>query len=230
MENENQKFGFMLIDKPVGPTSFNIIAKLRKITNLKKIGHAGTLDPFANGLLIVAIGRQATKEISKYVKLDKEYLATLVLGAVTDTYDNEGEIQKFNVNKADFTEEKISIVVKKFIGKQKQIPPMFSAKKVGGKKLYQLARQGKVVEREPSDINIFELEVVEYSWPKLKIRVKCSSGTYIRSLGHDIGQALGCGAYLDELRRTKIGEFDIKEAFKLENLTNDNWDKKLLKI
>lgn len=215
------KSGFILINKPVGPTSHDIIAKLRKITGIKKIGHAGTLDPFASGVLIVAIGREATREISKYVKLDKEYVATLHLGATTNTYDNEGEKTKVRNEKLEL--RKIKEVLEKFIGEQKQIPPMFSAKKVGGKKLYDLARKGIEIKREPVEVNIYELEMLEYNWPILKIRTKVSSGTYIRSLGHDIGQALGCGAYLEWLERRAIGEFNICKSIFLEQLKAENY-------
>lgn len=220
---KNMDSGFILINKKQGPTSFNAIYQLRKITGVKKIGHAGTLDPFADGLLIVAIGREATKEISKYVKLDKEYVATLKLGEVSNTYDIEGEIVKSEKKNNDLRIEDIKKVIKKFIGKQKQIPPMFSAKKVGGKKLYELARKGIEVERKSSLINIFKIEVIEFEWLVLKIKVNCSSGTYIRSLGHDIGQVLGCGAYLKDLKRTKIGEFELKNAVFIDGLNENNW-------
>lgn len=220
---KNMDSGFILINKKQGPTSFNAIYQLRKITGVKKIGHAGTLDPFADGLLIVAIGREATKEINKYVKLDKEYVATLKLGEVSNTYDIEGEIVKSEKKNNDLRIEDIKKVIKKFIGKQKQIPPMFSAKKVGGKKLYELARKGIEVERKSSLINIFKIEVIEFEWPVLKIKVNCSSGTYIRSLGHDIGQVLGCGAYLKDLKRTKIGEFELKNAVFIDGLNENNW-------
>lgn len=217
--------GFILINKPVGPTSHTIVNKLRRITSIKKIGHAGTLDPFADGLLILAIGRESTKKISNFVKLDKEYVASLILGATTDTYDNEGTIKRFNSQISQYPiKDEILAVLESFLGKQAQIPPMFSAKKVQGQKLYELARQGIEIERQPSQIEIFSIELMEYNYPHLQIKVHCSSGTYIRSLGHDIGQKLECGAYLENLKRTKIGRFDVKDSTTLEELTKENWE------
>jgi len=226
---ENNQSGFLLINKPVGPTSHDIIDKLRRITSIKKIGHAGTLDPFASGLLIVAVGRQATKKISQYVKLDKEYVALLKLGAKTDTQDRTGKIEIIKEAKECEIEE-IKKVLKKFTGLQKQTPPMFSAKKVGGKKLYELARKGIEIKREPVEINIYELELINYEWPIMEIRVKCSSGTYIRTLGNDIGEALGCGAYLEELKRTKVGEFLESRAISLEEIKSENWTENLFNV
>lgn len=223
---KNKKSGFLLVNKPVGPTSFGVIAQLRRITGIKKIGHAGTLDPFASGVLVVAIGREATRIISQYVKLDKEYEALLHLGAVTNTYDRMGVVSELVISELGIDD--IQKVLAKFRGQQKQIPPMFSAKKVGGKKLYELARKGIEVERKPVEINIYELELLDYNWPLLKIRVKCSSGTYIRSLAHEIGQALGCGAYLDELKRTAVGKFRIDECNSLKEISEDGWEKMLL--
>ena len=217
-----RKFGFILINKPVGLTSHDVVNQLRRITGVKKIGHAGTLDPFASGLLIVAIGREATREIDKFVKLDKEYLAVLRLGAVSDTYDPEGKIE-IKSNQVPPTESEVSAVLKKFLGEQEQIPPMFSAKKINGKKLYELARQGKVVERQPNKIKIYNLEIVNYCWPELSLKINCSSGTYIRSLGNDIGEKLSCGAYVAKLERVKIGEYDWRSAVKLDKINRDNW-------
>ncbi len=216
MENEIKQSGFVLINKIVGPTSHDVIDQLRKITGIKKIGHAGTLDPFASGLLIVAIGRAATKEISKYVKLDKEYIADIHLGAKSDTYDRTGIIE--NISDEVISKDKIESVLKEFVGEQEQTPPMYSAKKVGGKKLYELARAGKTIERVPCKINIFYIELVNYSWPLLKIKTKCSSGTYIRSLAYDIGETLGCGAYLEELERISIGEYYLNDSKKVGEL------------
>jgi len=224
--------GFLMIDKPTGCTSHDIIYKLRKITSIRKIGHAGTLDPFASGLLICAVARTATREIDRFVKLDKEYIADLFLGARSDTYDREGKIlenrENYNFSKKNCNVEtrciaSIQEVLDKFQGKQEQVPPMFSAKKVGGKKLYQLARKGIEIKREPFQIEIFEIELLDYAWPRLKIRVSCSSGTYIRSLASDIGDTLGCGAYLEELRRTRIGKFRIEEAVSIDKLDSNNW-------
>lgn len=215
MDNLNN--GFLLINKPVGPTSHDIIDKLRKLTGIKKIGHAGTLDPFASGLLICAVGRESTKEIDKFVKLDKEYIATIHLGAVTDTCDRTGKIIQESERQASeaINEQIIKKAAAEFVGEQLQTPPMFSAKKINGQKMYELARQGKTVERQPCAINIYVLEILNYAWPILKIKIKCSSGTYIRTIAYDLGESLGCGAYLEELVRTKIGEYNIEDAIRL---------------
>ena len=215
--------GFIIINKEVGPTSHDIIYKLRKITGIKKIGHAGTLDPLASGILVVAIGREATKNISKFVKQDKKYIATLYLGATTDTYDAEGAVRQETNNKKQITKKDIQDILLKFVGKQEQLPPMYSAKKVGGKKLYDLARKGVEIKRKPSLVEINDIDLLEYDWPILKINVHCSSGTYIRSLTHDIGERLGCGAYLAGLERVESGVFNIKQARKIKELTSDNW-------
>jgi len=225
---------FLLINKPSGPTSHDIVDYLRKITGIKKIGHAGTLDPFASGLLLVAVGRESTKEISKFVGLDKEYLATLKLGAVSDTYDRTGNVKKLksarwqgNCKNIKIQKQEIERVLKKFIGEQEQIPPMFSAKKVGGKKLYDLARKGIEIKRKPQKIVIYNIKLknLDQVGGRLSLIVSCSSGTYIRTLAHDIGQALGCGAYLEELVRTKIGDFKLEDALEIGRLTRDNWRK-----
>ncbi len=214
-ETKRTEEGLWIINKPSGPTSHDIINYLRKSTGIKKIGHAGTLDPLASGVLIVAVGRKYTKQISQFVKLDKKYIAKLYLGAESDTYDKEGKII-FTKNLIGPDIKKIKIVLKGFIGEQEQIPPMFSAKKYKGKKLYELARQGIKIKRKPVKINIYDLELLNYSWPFLTIKVHCSSGTYIRSLACDIGKKLGCGAYLEELERTAVGDFTIKEAIKIK--------------
>lgn len=224
------KSGFILINKPSGPTSHDIIDELRKITGIRKIGHAGTLDPFASGLLIVAVGREATRKISKFVKLDKTYIAKLHLGAISDTYDRTGKISSVGTEHCSVpTLKKIKIALKKFIGKQEQIPPMYSAKKIGGKKLYELARKGQDIERPPSTIYIEQIELLKYEYPILEIEVRASSGTYIRTLAHDIGQTLKCGAYLEELERTEIGNYKLKDAVNLKNLNQDNWKNKLFR-
>jgi tRNA pseudouridine55 synthase len=227
MKKEEKNFGFILIDKPVGPTSFGVIARLRRITGIKKIGHAGTLDPFASGLLLCAIGREATREIEKFVKLGKEYEADVFFGISTDTFDREGETTaEYSGQKID--KKKIKAAILSFLGKQKQTPPMFSAKKIGGKKLCDLARKGIEIERAPNDIEIFSIKILRLSWPRLKIRLSCSSGTYIRTIAADLGEQLGCGAHLTDLRRTKINGYSVKKAIRLDRLTRENWRKFLL--
>jgi len=217
--------GFILINKPAGPTSHDIVYRLRKITGIKKIGHAGTLDPFASGLLLCAIGRESTKEISKFVGLNKEYIAKVRLGATSTTLDRTGEITENSCVEIPY--ENILSILNTFIGTQEQMPPMFSAKKVGGKKLYELARQGKEVERQPSLINIYSITNITYHWPFLTFQVKVSSGTYIRTLAHDLGEKLGCGAFLEELERISIGDYVLKNSIAINDLDSENWTSRL---
>jgi len=200
------------------------VAKLRGITKIRTIGHTGTLDPFATGLLIVAIGREATKKIDTFLKLDKTYEATMQLGATTDTQDVTGIITK-TPNPTNPSETDIGEALTHFTGPISQIPPMFSAKKINGKKLYELARAGQTIERKPNQVTIHQLLVTSYQLlnHQLSFTVHCSSGTYIRTLAHDIGQCLGTGAYLTQLRRTKIGNHDIKDAITINQITADNW-------
>jgi len=209
--------GVFLIDKPVGPTSFWVVRQLRKLLGVKKVGHAGTLDPFASGLLIVCAGRAATKMISMFMEGEKEYLATLCLGKKTTTLDPEGDVVAETV--VGFrSEQEIENCLAGFRGQQMQRPPMFSALKYKGKPLYHYARQGIEIEKEPRSIIIHELERIDGGgdvngdFPQIRLRVVCSKGTYIRTLASDIGDALGCGAYLTELRRTQCGPFTVKQA------------------
>lgn len=208
--------GIFLINKPVGVTSHDVVDRIRKVTGEKKVGHAGTLDPLAEGLLIVAVGREYTKRLSGFVGLDKEYEAEIKLGAKSTTYDAEGEITK--------TSDKIPVknqvekCVDSFRGEYKQTPPIFSAKKVKGKKAYELARKGVELKLEPKLVKIYEIKLMDYNYPKLKLKTKVSSGTYIRSLAHDIGRCLKVGAHLDGLTRTKIGNYNTKQAVNLEDI------------
>ncbi|MBI2436320.1 MAG: tRNA pseudouridine(55) synthase TruB [Candidatus Magasanikbacteria bacterium] len=224
------KQGYILIDKPAGWTSHDIVAYIRKLLKRSdpslpkrfRVGHAGTLDPFATGLLIVGIGREATRQIDIFKDLDKTYIATIELGARSDTYDSEGIIimTPDSHNQTPNFEE-VKTILNNFIGKQIQIPPMYSAKKVGGKKLYELAREGKEIERKAHKIKIYTIKILEYMFPKLKIEIQCSTGTYIRSLAHDIGQKLGIGAYCTELCRTKIGKYSLDLAKKPKDIDLD---------
>jgi tRNA pseudouridine55 synthase len=226
----NNQSGFFLINKPKGWTSHDVVDKMRVITGIRQIGHAGTLDPAATGLLILGIGR-ATKELAKIIGLDKEYEAEIELGQETDTYDSEGIIvqsPKLKVKSIDSKD--VEKILKQFIGEQEQVPPMYSARKIKGKKLYELARQGQVVERPVKKITIYKIDWQDYQWPILKIKIKCSSGTYIRSLAHDIGQKLGCGAYLKTLTRTSIGQNQLSNAQELSSLNKDNWLEQLKTI
>lgn len=219
----------ILIDKPLDWTSFDIVNKIRyllkKEFNYKKIkvGHAGTLDPLATGLLIVCTGKQ-TKQIENYQAQEKEYITTIKLGATTPSYDLETEENHVFETK-HITEELLSETLKKFIGKQQQVPPIFSAKRVNGKRAYQIARKGENVELKAKEINIYDIELLNVQIPFFKIKIKCSKGTYIRSIARDIGEALDSGAYLHELRRTEIGDFSVKNA-----LSIFEFEKKILSL
>lgn len=209
-------FGFINILKPVGMTSFAVIAKLRKILGIKKIGHAGTLDPFAQGVLPVAIGK-ATRLID-FLSDEKEYIAKIQFGSDTDSYDIDGNVVRTYQKKVNLPE--IEEILPDFIGDIAQIPPKFSAIKQQGKKLCDLARKGEEIANiPPRNVHIEHIEILEFDeeFQTLKIRVKCSKGTYIRSLGYDIGQALSCGAHLIELIRTNSSGFLIENAYNLED-------------
>jgi len=204
------------IYKPVGPTSHDIVNRVRKILSIRKVGHAGTLDPFAEGALII-LTEKDTKKSDEIMHQEKEYVAKIKLGAVTDTYDKTGVI-KVTENAIIPTRAEVEDVIKKFIGTIQQIPPMFSAIKIRGKKLYELARKGIEINRGSRTIEIRLIEIISYNYPILDIRIICSSGTYIRSLAHDIGQELKCGGYVEELIRTRVGKFNITDSLDLENL------------
>ncbi len=221
-ENKKKNFGFLLLNKPPGPTSHDMIDRLRQITKIKKIGHAGTLDPFASGLMLIAVNRLATKQISRFVKLDKRYNAELFLGATSTTFDVEGKIKQTS-DRQEFSKKEILKIITDFQGKQQQIPPMFSAKKIKGKKLYQLARQGKEINRTPIEIIIYNIKILFFHWPVLRLNIHCSTGTYIRSLANDIGERLGCGAYLTNLKRTAIGPYNLVNAAEISDINEKNW-------
>lgn len=217
-----EKFGYILLNKPSGPTSHDMVDELRKITGTRKIGHAGTLDPFASGLLIMAIGRGATKNMSSFVKLDKKYRALVCFGRETDTHDLCGRTTK-QYEGDELDKKTVGEALRRFVGEQGQVPPMHSAKKIRGQKLYNLARRGEKVDRPPIRVNIFGLKAREYAWPHLDLEIHCSSGTYIRSLARDLGRRLGVYAYLKELKRTAIGPYEIKDSVKISELGPDNW-------
>ncbi|MFA6131888.1 MAG: tRNA pseudouridine(55) synthase TruB [Patescibacteria group bacterium] len=207
---------FLLIDKPVGPTSHDIVDQVRRITGERRVGHAGTLDPFASGLLIVAVGRESTKELSKFVGLGKVYEATFILGGSSDTDDRTGKITPVPLPPG-LTEEKIKTAIGKFIGEIEQIPPAYAAIKIGGKKMYEAAREGKPLEAKARPVTIFEYDLtstplVKTDTVEIRVYIKCSSGTYIRALARDLGQALGTGGYVSELRRTAIGQYKVEDA------------------
>ena len=210
-------FGFLNIYKPKGLTSHDVVARLRKITKVRQIGHTGTLDPFATGVLPICIGK-ATRLI-EYLDDDKEYLATVQFGKNTATYDLEGEITATFDKKV--TEEDVKNALKDFEGEISQIPPIYSAIKVNGKKLYDYARQGQDIEIKPRKVTISKIGLKEFdkTSQSAKITVACSKGTYIRSIAYDLGAKLGCGGYLTALERTKAGKFQVNTAIKLEYLT-----------
>ena len=207
--------GIIIIDKPEGWTSQDVAAKLRGVFHERRVGHGGTLDPMATGVLPIFIGR-ATRAVEFFESAEKEYVAGLRLGLETNTQDTTGET--LAEQPVSVTREQVEEVLKRFLGPQQQLPPMYSAVKIGGKKLYELARQGKTVERKPRNIEILELELLEGSGADYVIRVRCSKGTYIRTLCHDIGQALGCGGCMSSLRRTGAGCYGIEQAVTMEAL------------
>jgi len=200
----------ILIDKPLRWTSFDVIRRLRSIIKIKKIGHAGTLDPLATGLLIICTGK-FTKKINEYMAAEKEYIGTFTLGAVTPTYDLESEPQEFK-DIGFITPEILKETTKQFTGEISQVPPIHSAIKQEGKPVYLLARKGADVKLQPRKITIHEFEIINMELPVISFKVVCATGTYIRSLANDFGAALGCGAYLSSLRRTRIGAFTVNES------------------
>jgi tRNA pseudouridine55 synthase len=211
--------GIVLVDKPKNMTSFGVVAALRRRSGVKKIGHGGTLDPFATGLLVLFISRQFTKQAGLFLQGDKEYIATLMLGMATDTHDSEGKSTA--TSQKIPTEQEVLQVLSEFQGKILQVPPMFSAKKKAGKRLYELARKGLTCEREPVEVFV-ETQLKRYAYPEMELAVRCSKGTYIRALADDIGKKLGSFAYLSELRRTKCGQFSIDMATPLCDLLDEN--------
>jgi tRNA pseudouridine55 synthase len=202
------------IDKPVDWTSFDVVKKIRNVTKHKKVGHGGTLDPFATGVLIIGTEKD-TKQLSSITNFDKEYIAELKLGEATNTLDTEGELVKQSTVPT-IDEGLVNNVLKSFLGKQKQVPPMFSAKKKNGTRLYKLARKNIEVEREKNDIMINSIYMNDFSKDKISFSVNCSKGTYIRVLGADIAKKIGTVGYLINLRRTKVGDFDVTESLPLE--------------
>lgn len=209
--------GIFLIDKPKGWSSFKVVKRLRKFIDLKKIGHAGTLDPMATGLLILCVGR-ATKSIQFIQEKEKEYVADILFGASTPSYDAETEIDKTAPYEHITLSGLTNILSEQFSGPIEQIPPMYSAVKHNGQRLYKLARKGQTVERKKRVVTIYDTEVISFQNPDLVLRIECSKGTYIRSLAYDIGEALQSLAYLTALRRTRIGPFRIEEALTINKL------------
>lgn len=207
---------FILVNKPFGWTSFDVVARIRSMFSVAKVGHAGTLDPRATGLLIVCTGKM-TKAIDQFAEMEKEYIGTFELGAKTDSFDSETVISE----RKDYTKVTREDVESSFFsltGEQQQLPPMFSAIKKNGRRLYKDARKGKVVERETRKIFVKEFLMTSFQLPYVGFKVVCSKGTYIRTLANDCGEKLGCGAYLKDLIRTRIGEYRLEDACSLEEL------------
>lgn len=221
MTMSDQLSGILLVDKPKGKMSFSLVSRLRKLLGVKKIGHAGTLDPFATGVMVMLIGREFTKLSDTFLNNDKEYIATLKLGVATDSFDCDGEITETS----EFipTQEMIEAAIAQFQGAIQQTPPMFSAKKIKGQKLYDLARKGLTVERQPVEITV-KITFIEYNYPSLVIDVTCSKGTYIRSIADDLGKVLTCRAHLTDLKRTRSGNFPIDQCIDGKTLFEEHCD------
>jgi tRNA pseudouridine55 synthase len=208
--------GIINVDKPPGLTSHDVVDAIRRVAGQRKVGHAGTLDPMATGVLLVCLG-QATRVSQYLMEGRKRYRATIVLGSTTETYDGDGEFVTSG-GRIDFTRAEIEAALNRFLGRIEQVPPMYSAVKRGGQPLYKLARQGRTVERQPRPVEIYHLELRDWSSPSLIVTVTCSRGTYVRSLAHDLGQVLGSGAYLASLVRLASGSFTLEDAVSLDRL------------
>ena len=224
-QDSQQIQDIILIDKPAGFSSFGVVARVRRRLSMEagkkvKVGHTGTLDPFATGLLIL-LANKATKLSNQFLKLDKWYEATICLGKTSTTGDPEGEIIEQNTEKVPTLEE-VKAVVNQFVGQITQTVPAFSAVKINGQRAYQLARRGEAVSMPTRQIEIYAIEILSYNYPELVIRTHVSSGTYIRTLGEDIGKTLGVGAYLTALRRTQVGDYQIENAVKLSDFMGEN--------
>ncbi|MFC2028823.1 tRNA pseudouridine(55) synthase TruB [Chloroflexota bacterium] len=216
-ELRNAISGILVVDKPVGMTSHDVVQIVRSGTGIRRAGHTGTLDPRASGVLVILIGPAV--RLSEYVSAaDKRYQAIIKLGSSTDTYDSEGKFTQKSDEPVSVTEEEFETALKGFIGEIEQTPPAYSAVKVKGKRAYDMARKGEEVKLEARKIQVFNLEVLEWAPPEVVIDAHCSSGTYVRSLANDVGNALGCGAYLVGLRRTKSGQFSLRDATPLRKL------------
>ena len=210
------------MDKPAGLSSFGVVARVRRILSARegkkvKVGHTGTLDPFATGLLVLLVGK-GTKRANEFLKLDKRYEATICLGKVSTTGDTEGEISDYQSANRVVGLSQVQEVVKSFVGEIEQRVPVFSAVKINGRRAYDLARKGEKVEMPVRKVQIYSIDIIDYQWPELKIACHVSSGTYIRTLGEDIGEKLGVGGYLTALRRVEVGKYRVEDAMTLEEL------------
>lgn len=228
--NESSVSGVLVVDKPIGMSSHDVVEVIRRGTNIRRVGHTGTLDPRASGVLVVLIGPAV--RLSEYVSAsDKRYHATLRLGSSTNTFDGEGVITS-SASAEDITMEQFEETLDTFVGEIQQVPPPYSAIKVKGRKAYEMARKGEEVELEPRTIHVYSLELLEWDPPEAVLDVFCSSGTYVRSLANDVGATLGCGAHLVGLRRTQSGRFTLRDAISLQRLQEAfaarNWYKYLI--
>lgn len=217
------RHGFLLIDKPTGITSHDVVYRVRKSLHEKDIGHLGTLDPAASGLMVLAVGSKALKVIEYFNGLTKEYEAGVRFGAISSTYDAEGILEPVTMKpgvKAPTIEDIRRVILEKFTGNIEQVPPAHSAVHIAGQRAYELARKGQIVEMPTRKVEIHACDILNFTYPNLSLRVACSSGTYIRSLAHDLGHTLRCGAYLSALKRTKVGEWSVKDAAALDSV---NW-------
>jgi len=223
--------GVLLVDKPTDHTSHDVIARLRGILKMRRIGHAGTLDPMATGVLVVLLGK-ATKASQYLMSLDKEYSGTITLGSVTNTQDAEGEVLETRPV-PPLSEEDVKTFMKGFVGDQYQLPPMFSAIKIDGVPLYKQARKGEEVEREPRFIRVSSFELTRFASPEIDFVLRCTKGTYVRTVAHDLGQKIGCGAHLSALRRTATGKFTAEQCLTLEQiqaLSTSELEKRLVHV
>lgn len=214
------KQGILLLDKPKNKTSFYLVLLLRKLTNIQKIGHAGTLDPLATGVMVMLIGSEYTRLSDQYIKHDKIYQTKLLLGQATDTYDTDGKVIRTSDKIPSLAEIENALV--RFQGTLLQIPPMYSAKKVNGQKLYDLARKGTEIVRAPKEVTM-KTELLAYNYPTLDLKITCSSGTYVRTIAEDLGNLLGCYACVSELIRLKSGPYSLSECVGIETLTPVNY-------
>lgn len=214
-EIKNDFRGYLNINKPKGPSSFDVVRDVRSLLAEKRVGHAGTLDPLASGVLVVAVGRENTRNISKIQNQRKTYIATVKMGETSETDDREGRFTKININNIPSNDD-IRDCINSFIGNIKQVPPAYSAKKINGQRAYKLARHKEKIILKPCRITIHDIKILKYKWPQLKIKVVCSKGTYIRSLARDIGNCLKTGAYLENLVRTAVGKYNLSDSINIK--------------
>jgi len=216
MREQTELEGILLVDKPSGPTSHDVVDRARRVCRMRRVGHAGTLDPMATGLLVLLIGK-ATKLSQYLTSLDKVYHGSITLGVATNTMDAEGEVASTKPV-PDLAEEEVARAMETFVGDQYQTPPMFSAVKIKGKRLYKMARKGQEVEREPRFIRISRFDLIELKLPEIRFELACAKGTYARVLANDFGEKLGCGGHLSQLRRIASGQFGVDQAISLADL------------